>query len=156
MPPDALIVSGSGGKLAPGCEDTQTGRVITVPATDGRLQWHNEGRDGENNPTHEEGPTTQALVACLEHIKAHPEFSDEFKVILSADPEIEFEHLVGAMDAVRGPECPGRFNEAAQDRDGDGSPDDPTATNQQACSAGADQIVDDCLFPCVLLSAGVR
>jgi len=79
-----IIVAGSGGKLAPGCTDTQTGRVITVPTgSNGRFDW-------------------PALTQCVERIKAVPEFSDETQVILSADPEIEFEHIIGAMDALRG------------------------------------------------------
>lgn len=98
-----IIVSGSGGKLAPGCETTQTGRVITVPATDGELVWTIEGevmRGGARFPTHRPGPTAEALTQCVTRI--HTQFPDESRVILSADPEIEFEDLVGAMDALRG------------------------------------------------------
>ncbi|HJL17619.1 MAG TPA: biopolymer transporter ExbD [Sandaracinaceae bacterium LLY-WYZ-13_1] len=77
-----VIVSGSGGKLAPGCADTQTGRVITVPQTSrGTFDW-----DG--------------LTQCASRVKQ--EFPDETQVILSADPEIQFEAIVNAMDALRG------------------------------------------------------
>lgn len=80
-----VIVAGSGGKLAPGCSDTQTGRVITVPVDgDGEQDW-------------------EGLTECVERIKSVPDFADENQVILSADPEIEFEQIVGAMDALRGP-----------------------------------------------------
>lgn len=100
---NGIIVSGSGGKLAPGCEQTQTGRVVTVPATNGRLIWTIEGtmtRGGAQFPTHTPGPTAEALTQCVERI--HRQFPDETRVILSADPEVEFEHLVGTMDALRG------------------------------------------------------
>jgi biopolymer transport protein TolR len=92
-----LIVFASGGKLAPGCGETQSGRVITVPATNGRLVWARRAQ-GQRS---EAGPTAIALTECVRRVKA--EFHDETQVILSADPEIEFEHVVGAMDALRGP-----------------------------------------------------
>lgn len=98
-----IIVAGSGGKLAPGCSQTQSGRVITVPAINGRLIWHVESTvvvAGQSQPTHRAGPTTRAIIDCLRTIKR--EYPDETQVILSADPEIEFEHLIGAMDALRG------------------------------------------------------
>ena len=97
---NGIIVSGSGGKLAPGCTQMQSGRVITIPATNGRLIWSVEGRDSDNNPTHQLGATARALTECLTLVKA--EWENETRVILSADPEIEFEHIVGAMDAMRG------------------------------------------------------
>jgi len=97
-----IIVSGSGGKLAPGCTQTQSGRVITVPAQNSRLVWTLERRDAEGNPSVVAGPTAEALTQCAERV--HQEYPDETKVIVSADPEIEFEHLVGTMDALRGTE----------------------------------------------------
>jgi len=76
-----IIVAGSGGKLAPGCERMQSGRVITVPkAADGSYDW-------------------AGLTRCVARVKR--EFPDETQVILSADPNIEYEHLIRAMDAVR-------------------------------------------------------
>jgi len=97
---NGIIVSGSGGKLAPGCRQTQPGRVITVPASNGDLVWSIEGTDENNNPTHEQGATARLLAECLTLVKS--EWPDETRVILSADPEVEFEDLVGAMDAMRG------------------------------------------------------
>lgn len=76
-----LIVSGSGGKLAPGCERMQPGRVITVPRSgDGTFDW-------------------AALTACAARV--HSQFPDERQVILSADPNIEYENIIHAMDALR-------------------------------------------------------
>ncbi|MCC6877120.1 MAG: biopolymer transporter ExbD [Sandaracinaceae bacterium] len=77
---NGIIVSGSGGKLAPGCAEMQSGRVITVPMRNNRFDW-------------------EGLTTCARRVKS--EFQDEDKVILSADPEIEFEHVVAAMDAMR-------------------------------------------------------
>lgn len=95
-----IIVSGSGGKLAPGCTSTQSGRVITVPPRNGNFNWVQETRQGDRIITRP-GPTAEALTACVREVKQ--QFPDETQVILSADPEIEFEHIVGAMDALRGP-----------------------------------------------------
>lgn len=76
-----LIVSGSGGKLAPGCERMQPGRVITVPRRgDGTFDW-------------------AALTACAARV--HAQFPDESQVILSADPNIEYQNIIHAMDALR-------------------------------------------------------
>jgi biopolymer transport protein TolR len=96
-----VIVSGSGGKLAPGCTQTQTGRVITVPTGSGYV-WTREVPNPEGGTRRVPGPTSVALTECAERI--HSEFPGETKVIVSADPEIEFEHLVGTMDALRGSE----------------------------------------------------
>jgi len=79
-----LIVSGSGGKLARGCTTTAPGRVITVPAAmNGEHDWN-------------------GLTNCVKRVKE--QFSDETRVTLSADPEVPYEDLVAAMDAVRGDE----------------------------------------------------
>jgi biopolymer transport protein TolR len=79
-----IIVTGSGGKLAPGCQDTASGRVITVAnKADGKYDW-------------------VGLTECVAKIKAVPQFSDEHEVIIGADPMIQYEHVVAAMDAVRG------------------------------------------------------
>jgi biopolymer transport protein TolR len=93
-----LIVFASGGKLAPGCRDTAQGRVVTVPSTNGQLVW---SRSTRGRRRHEVGPTALALTECVRQVKQ--QYPEETQVILSADPEIEFEHLVGAMDALRGP-----------------------------------------------------
>jgi biopolymer transport protein TolR len=78
-----IIVTGSGGKLAPGCQDTATGRVITVAKKGADYDW-------------------PGLTDCVTKIKAVPQFSDENEVIIGADPMIQYEHVVAAMDAVRG------------------------------------------------------
>jgi biopolymer transport protein TolR len=78
-----VIVTGSGGKLAPGCQDTASGRVITVAKKNNEYDW-------------------AGLTECVAKIKAVPQFSDETEVIIGADPMIQYEHVVAAMDAVRG------------------------------------------------------
>lgn len=78
---NGVIVAGSGGKLAPGCERMQAGHVITVPRQrDGTYLWNE-------------------LTSCVERV--HRQFPEETQVILSADPNIEYEHLIHAMDALR-------------------------------------------------------
>lgn len=78
---NGVIVAGSGGKLAPGCEDTAGGRTVTVPnKNDGSYDW-------------------KALTQCVYNV--HQEFPDERRVTVSADPLVEFVHVVNAMDAVR-------------------------------------------------------
>ncbi|MEZ4288921.1 MAG: biopolymer transporter ExbD [Polyangiales bacterium] len=76
------LVTAAGGKLAPGCATTAPGRVVTVPLrADGKHDW-------------------VALQQCVERIKS--EYEDEERVTLSADPQVEYEHVISAMDAVRG------------------------------------------------------
>jgi biopolymer transport protein TolR len=75
-----VIVTGSGGKLAPGCANTTTGDVITVPNTGGEYDW-------------------AKLTACAARIKQ--EFPDETQVTVSANPLVHFQHVLDAMDAVR-------------------------------------------------------
>jgi biopolymer transport protein TolR len=78
---EGVIVSGAGGKLAPGCENTAGGRVITVPKLgNGQYDW-------------------AGLSTCVSRVKVR--FPDEEQVTMSADPTIEYEHFVHAMDAVR-------------------------------------------------------
>jgi biopolymer transport protein TolR len=78
---NGVIVAGSGGKLAPGCQDVAAGRVITVAKKGNDYDW-------------------QGLTQCATQIKAR--FSDEKEVIVGADPMIQYEHVVAAMDALRG------------------------------------------------------
>jgi biopolymer transport protein TolR len=78
-----IIVTGSGGKLAPGCQDVASGRVITVAKKNNTYDW-------------------PALTECVAKIKNVPQFSDEHEVIVGADPMIQYEHVVAAMDALRG------------------------------------------------------
>jgi len=78
--PNGVIVAGSGGKLAPGCQTTVTGSVMTIPRLTSGYDW-------------------PALTQCLVRVKA--QYADEDQVIVSADPMIQYEHVVAAMDAVR-------------------------------------------------------
>ena len=75
-----IIVTGSGGKLAPGCEEVSSGRVMTVPKKGADYDW-------------------AALTDCAVKIKAR--FADEKDVIVGADPMIHYEYIVAAMDALR-------------------------------------------------------
>jgi len=75
-----VIVAAAGGKLAPGCETTGSGNVITVPRQGTGYDW-------------------AALTACAEKIKR--EYQDENKVTVSADPLVTYRDLIAAMDAVR-------------------------------------------------------
>lgn len=89
---EGIIVAGSGGKLAPGCTNMQSGRVITVPLLP------NPATDANNDslPDVYDWP---ALTRCLTVV--HTNFSDERQAILTADPNVEYRHLVRAMDAIR-------------------------------------------------------
>ena len=77
---NGVIVTGSGDKLAPGCETTTGGRVVTVPKTGNGFDW-------------------PGLTECVSRIKK--KFPDETQVIVSADPLIEYIDVVGAMDSLR-------------------------------------------------------
>lgn len=78
---EGVIVSGSGAKLAPGCTSTATGRVITVPVRRANeYDWN-------------------GLTECVSRIKQR--FPDETRVTVSADPQVEFQQVIFAMDAVR-------------------------------------------------------
>ncbi|MBK8170800.1 MAG: biopolymer transporter ExbD [Sandaracinaceae bacterium] len=79
---DGVIVAGSGGKLAPGCASTRTGRVMTVPKVGGRYNW-------------------DALTECVARIKSDANFADEHQVTVSADPNVQYEHVIAALDALR-------------------------------------------------------
>jgi len=75
-----IIVTGSGGKLAPGCTEVTSGRVMTIPKRGNDYDW-------------------PALTDCATKIKAR--FNDERDVIVGADPMIHYEYVVAAMDALR-------------------------------------------------------
>lgn len=77
---NGIIVGAEGGFMAQGCQTTADRGGIAVPVRNGRYDW-------------------PALTQCARRIKT--QFPEERKVIVSADPEIEFEHLIGAMDALR-------------------------------------------------------
>lgn len=76
------LVTGSGGKLAPGCADIDSlgSRSVTVVR---------KGKDYDWN----------GLTECVSRIKS--QFKDEDTVTVSADPQVQYEHIVAAMDAVR-------------------------------------------------------
>lgn len=75
-----VFVATRDARLAPGCEDTGSGG----PTVARGLRGHD----------------FDALRACLARLAArHPE---ERAVILSADPEVPYQDLIGAMDAARG------------------------------------------------------
>lgn len=75
-----VLVSGSGGKLAPGCERTETGGAVTVPKKSDKYDW-------------------KALTECVAKVKKA--FPGEETVTVSANPIIAYENVVAAMDAVR-------------------------------------------------------
>jgi biopolymer transport protein TolR len=75
-----IIVTGSGGKLAPGCEEVSSGRVMTIPKKGTDYDW-------------------PALTECAVKIKAG--YPTEKDVIVGADPTIHYEYVVAAMDALR-------------------------------------------------------
>lgn len=75
-----VIVSGSGGKLAPGCQTTDSGRSTTVPKKGGQYDW-------------------TGLTECVARVKS--EFQIEDTVTVSANPQVMYEYVVEAMDAVR-------------------------------------------------------
>lgn len=77
---NGVLVSGSGGKLAPGCQDIAPGGQVTVARRQDKYDWH-------------------ALTECVAHVKQ--QFADEDTVTVGADPQIAYEHVVAAMDAVR-------------------------------------------------------
>jgi biopolymer transport protein TolR len=81
-----VVVAGRGGRLAPGCTETTGAPSPTIART-------------------ASGYDFDALRACAERLHAaHPR---ERSVIVGADPEVPYQALIGAIDAVRGsPEAP--------------------------------------------------
>jgi len=77
---NGVIVSGSGGKLAPGCEDTGGTNPITVPKKNDQYDF-------------------EGLTMCVTKVKNL--FEDEDTVTISASPQVMYENVVYAMDAVR-------------------------------------------------------
>ena len=95
---DGVIVAGSGGKLAPGCGTTAGGAVITVPK---RMIATPDPNNPAAPPHMQLDYDWQGLTDCVARVKAVPDFSDETQVIIGADPQVPYEALVHAMDAVR-------------------------------------------------------
>jgi biopolymer transport protein ExbD len=71
----------SGGNIATGCQDVGSG--VTVPKV-------NEVYD------------FPSLTACAKRLKnAQPEFREETQVTITANPGVEFQTIISAMDALR-------------------------------------------------------
>lgn len=70
-----IVVAGPGGFVAPGCESTQSASTFAVRARD-----------------------YAALSACMASVHGRV---DDDRVIVSADPQVPYEDLLHAMDAVR-------------------------------------------------------
>src|SRR3972149_3849311 len=96
-----VIVAGSGGKLAPGCQNTASGRVITVPR---RVMAVIDPATHRPAEPRRQGMSYDwpALTECVARVHSVPDFQDETQVIVGADPIIQYEHVINAMDAVRG------------------------------------------------------
>lgn len=77
---NGVLVSGSGGKLAQGCEGIEPGPTVTVPSLQGGYDW-------------------PGLTSCVARVKN--KFAEETSVTVSADPQVEYAHIIAAMDAVR-------------------------------------------------------
>jgi biopolymer transport protein TolR len=75
-----VIVSGSGGKLARGCTGIDSGRDLTVPKKGKDYDW-------------------SGLTECVARVKQ--QYASEHSVTVSADPQVQYEYVVAAMDAVR-------------------------------------------------------
>jgi biopolymer transport protein TolR len=75
-----VIVSGSGGKLAPGCDKTEVGGSMTVSKKANKYDW-------------------KALTECA--VKVKKVFPTEDTVTVGANPTIAYENIVAAMDAMR-------------------------------------------------------
>lgn len=83
---DGVVVAGHGGRLAPGCAETTRGGAPTLARRGGTYDF-------------------DALRACAERL--HEAYPREIEVIVSADPEVPYDALIGAMDALRGsPDAP--------------------------------------------------
>ena len=79
LTPAGTVVAGSGGRLAPGCEVTQTGHGVTVPI------------GAEENAE---------VTACLARVKA--EFPNESTVTILTDPDVPIVRVLAVLLAARG------------------------------------------------------
>jgi hypothetical protein len=72
----------SGGNIAPGCESAGAG--VTIPKLEGDQY------------------DLTSLTACAKRLKnANPDFKEETQVTIAANPNIEFQTIIGVMDALR-------------------------------------------------------
>ena len=80
--PDGFSLKARGGNVAPGCNDMGPG--LAVPRASGGAYDY------------------AALATCAARLRgAKPEFETDDSVIVTANPEVTFESLVAALDAVR-------------------------------------------------------
>ena len=78
---EGVTIKASGGNIAPGCDGAGPG--ITVPKREGSYDW-------------------PLLKECAKKLKnASQDFKDESTVQILAEPGIEYQVVIGAMDAVR-------------------------------------------------------
>jgi len=75
-----VIVTGSGAKLAPGCDTIGSGNVITVPKHGNEYDW-------------------EGLTNCVAKVKE--QFPEERQVTVTADPLIQYKYIIMALDALR-------------------------------------------------------
>ncbi len=75
-----IVVAGSGGMLAPGCDAIGPASAPTVPLG-------------------AESYDFDALGACAARVKDR--YPGETEVVLGADPTVEYENVIRAMDALR-------------------------------------------------------
>jgi len=74
---DGIAMKARGGNVASGCKEVGPG--LAIPARD-----------------------MNALATCADHLKhASPDFADEKSVVVSANPDIDFQTIVTTMDALR-------------------------------------------------------
>ena len=78
---EGFSLKASGGNIAPGCRDVGPG--LAVPKVNGNYDF-------------------TALTACAAYLKgSNSEFADETEAKISANPGIEFQTVIGVMDALR-------------------------------------------------------
>ena len=79
--PDGFSIKARGGNIAPGCSDSGPG--LAVPKKNNDYDY-------------------AQLQSCAVKLKAlSPEFKDEMQVTISANPQIPYQAVIGAMDALR-------------------------------------------------------
>jgi biopolymer transport protein TolR len=88
----------SGGSIATGCENVGGG--LTIPAR-------------ESPPADESPYDLAAITTCARKLKsARPEFDEETQVTITANPGIEYQHIINVLDALRVDEKGELFPEA--------------------------------------------
>jgi len=78
---EGFSLKASGGNIAPGCNEVGAG--LAVPKVNGNYDF-------------------ATLKTCAAHLKgSNPEFADETAATISANPGVDFQTVVGVMDALR-------------------------------------------------------